>query len=140
MRPILLPLFAIALIVGAWVATPARADEPGDSIRSVIESQIAAFRANDLEGAYAFASPMIQKKFGNPQFFGQMVETGYPMIWRPSRYEMLRLEETPSGLVQVVLFEDATGRLHEAGYLMELLDGKWRINGVHVRHRPGVGT
>ena len=139
MRLALMSLLA-ALILFAGQPGPARADEPGDSIQSVIERQLSAFRANDLDGAFAFASPMIQQKFGDPQNFGQMVQSGFPMVWRPARYEMLELVETPSGLVQVVLFEDAAGQLHEAGYLMQLIDGEWRINGVHIRRRPGVGA
>ena len=117
-----------------------RADEPQDSIRMVIEDQLAAFQRNDLETAFSFASPTIQQKFGSPQNFGQMVQNGYPMVWRPARHEMLDLVETDFGPVQVVLFEDAFGRLHEAGYLMKQIDGIWRINGVHVRKAPGVGA
>lgn len=139
MRLALMSLLAALILVAAQPGT-ARADEPGDTIRSVIEGQLSAFQANDLDGAFAFASPTIQQKFGDPQNFGQMVRSGYPMVWRPARHEMLELLETPSGLVQVVLFEDSAGGLHEAGYLMQMIDGEWRINGVHVRRRPGVGV
>ena len=139
MRLALMSLLAALILVAAQPGT-ARADEPGDTIRSVIEGQLSAFQANDLDGAFAFASPMIQQKFGDPQNFGQMVRSGYPMVWRPARHEMLDLVETSSGLVQVVLFEDAAGGLYEAGYLMQMINGEWRINGVHVRRRPGVGA
>ena len=139
MRRIMGSLMFVALIAFAS-AGAARAEEPGPAIQSAIERQIAAFLANDLEGAFAIASPSIQQIFKTPKIFGQMVQNGYPMVWRPARYEMLKLVETEAGLVQVVLFEDASGRLHEAGYLMQQVDGVWRINGVHVRRQPGVGT
>lgn len=137
MRLFLMAILAAVLITGAGQA---RAGEPGDAIQSVIERQIAAFLRDDLDGAFAFAAPNIQRRFGDPRNFGKMVRDGYPMVWRPARYEMLQLIETRSGLVQLVLFEDTAGRLHEAGYLMELVDGAWRIAGVHLRRRPGVGT
>lgn len=135
-------LTVIALIATmlAWPPISANAQEQNPDITAVIEQQIQAFQDNDLNEAFSYASPMIQRKFGSAAIFGQMVETGYPMVWRPSSYRMDRLIETDAGLVQIVMFEDATGRLHEAGYLMKLIDGKWRINGVHVRPQPGVGT
>lgn len=120
--------------------TGARADEPGDSFARVISQQIAAFQSDDVEKAFTYASPNIQRIFGTPKRFGRMVRDGYPMVWRPARFEMLKIVDTPSGPVQVVLFEDQSGRLHEAGYLMQNVDGTWRINGVQVRERPGVGT
>ena len=86
------------------------------------------------------ASPTIQSKFGTPEGFRYMVETGYPMIWRPARYEMLALAETAAGPVQTVLFQDREGRLYEAAYEMQLIDGVWRINGVRLRALPGVGS
>jgi len=135
-----LAAFALALALVVAAGPAARAGEPADSIRAVIAAQLDAFRANDLEVAYAHASPMIQAIFRNPQVFGQMVETGYPMIWRPSHFEMLGLTPIPSGQVQTVLFQDRQGQFHEADYEMRLIGGEWRINGVRLRALPGVGS
>ena len=118
----------------------ARADEPGDSIQAVISDQIAAFQANDVDRAFTHASPNIQKIFQTPKRFGQMVRQGYPMVWRPARYQWLKIVQTDAGPVQVVLFEDQSGRLHEAGYLMQQIDGIWRINGVKLREVDGIGA
>ncbi len=117
-----------------------RADEPGDSIQAVIADQIAAFQSNDVGRAFTHASPNIQRIFETPKRFGQMVQQGYPMVWRPARYQWLKIVETGSGPVQVVLFEDQSGRLHEAGYLMQQVDGVWRINGVKLRELAGIGA
>jgi len=141
----------VVVIVAALCAMlgwslPARAEGPAGpvgaegAIKSVIERQLQAFQANDLETAFGFASPTIQRKFATPENFGRMVQQGYPMVWRPARYRMVRLVETAMGLVQVVMFEDAAGRLHEAAYLMRQVDGVWRIDGVQLRRMPGVGT
>ena len=117
-----------------------RAEEPGDSIQAVIADQIAAFQANDVDRAFTHASPNIQRIFRTPKRFGQMVQQGYPMVWRPARYQWLKIVQTDSGPVQVVLFEDQSGRLHEAGYLMQQVDGVWRINGVKLRELAGIGA
>lgn len=131
-------LTVLALSVAA--PGPALADERMESIPAVIEDQLAAFGRNDLDAAFAHASPGIRAMFGEAATFGRMVETGYPMIWRPVQHQMLELVETPAGPVQTVLFEDNAGRLHEAGYLMELVDGTWRIAGVALRQLPGIGV
>ncbi len=133
----------LALLAAAFLAQgqgPARAEEPADSIQAVIVSQLDALQANDPAAAFAHASPTIQSKFGTPEGFRHMVETGYPMIWRPARYEMLALAETAAGPVQKVLFQDREGRFFEAAYEMQLIDGVWRINGVYLRALPGVGS
>ena len=130
-------LAVLALLLTAPAAS--RADD-GAAIAKVIERQIAAFGADDLPGAFAFASPTIQRKFGSPARFGQMVRQGYPMIWRPSGFRMLKIVKTSAGPVQVVLFRDGSGQEWEAGYLMRKIGDAWRINGVHVRRRPGTGA
>lgn len=128
------------LLAAALLATPAAADEPADGIQSTISDQNAAFQRDDLAHAFAHASPKIQGIFQNPQTFGEMVREGYPMVWRPSRWEMRELIETGAGPVQVVLYEDRFGRLYEAGYLMTEVDSVWRIDGVQIRQLPGAGT
>lgn len=133
-------LWLVALI--AMLAMPAggrRADD-GASIRSVIADQIAAFGRGDLDAAFAHASPGIQSKFGDAARFGQMVRSGYPMVWRPARVEMLGFEATARGPMQRVLFEDAAGALWEGDYFMEQSGGVWRIDGVQIRRLPGLGS
>jgi len=137
------PGLVLALLAAAFLARaegPARAEEPADSIQAVIVSQLDALQASDLTAAFAHASPTIQSKFGTPEVFGRMVETGYPVIWRPARYEMLALLETATGRIQIVLFEDREGRLFEAVYDMRQIDGVWRINGVYLRALLAAGS
>ena len=131
----------IALALAAWiVVVPARAQEQAQAIQDVIVSQLEALSVNDLEAAYSHASPMIQSMFPTPEVFGRMVREGYPMIWRPSRYQMQGLLQTGRGPVQAVLIEDGVGRQFEAFYEMVPLNGVWRINGVYLRELPGVGS
>ena len=50
----------------------------------MISKQIEAFKADDFDTAFSFASPMIQRMFGSASTFGEMVQNGYPMVWRPA--------------------------------------------------------
>ena len=111
-----------------------------EDIQAVIEDQIDAFGREDLPEAFSYASPGIQGLFGTPERFGQMVRKGYPMVWRPARWEMLELESSARGPVQVVLFEDGSGRLWEAFYYMTRVDGRWRIGGVELRRLETLGS
>lgn len=131
-------MFVLCLTLAA--PRGASAEEPADGIQAVIAQQIEDFRRSDVEAAFNRAAPSIQAIFGSPETFGRMVRNSYPMIWRPVRHEMQQLINTPSGFVQVVLFEDVNGKLHEAGYLMQPFEGEWRISGVQLRALPGVGT
>ena len=131
---------ALVLAAGLAAAQPALAGEPADSIEAVISDQIAAFGSEALGRAFSHASPDIQDKFGDPQTFGRMVESGYPMIWRPAGWEWGELRQTGRGWVQTVIVQDAEGRFHAADYLMEEIDGRWRIDGVFLRRMPGVAS
>lgn len=130
----------LAPLPPALAADPVPVEARAAAVADVIRDQIAAFRAGDLERAFAHASPMIQTIFHDPQNFGRMVETGYPMVWRPERYEIGALVEDAGGLRQIVTFLDRSGRWHEAEYEMRLIDGLWRINGVRMRELPGLSS
>jgi hypothetical protein len=113
-------------------AAPLAADDAA-AIRAVIEDQLADFQSDDWTGAFEHASPNIQSIFRTPEGFGRMVRGGYPMVWRPSRVEAGPLEDGPNGPVQIMRLRDADGAEYVAAYRMTLVDGRWRIDGVHIR-------
>lgn len=129
-------LTALLLAIAPLSTAKAQSVDDADAIRGVIEGQIAAMGADDWDKAFSYASPLIQGIFRNPDNFSQMVTRGYPMVWRPKRFETGALTETPKGLNQTMFFEDQNGRLFIADYLMAKIDGVWRINGVQIRPAP----
>ncbi len=119
---------------------PARAAEPADSIRAVIEAQLRAFRADDGAAAFALASPDIQRLFGDPDRFMAMVRSGYQAVYRPRSHEFRDLAPEGDRLVQRVLLVGPDGVPVVAAYLMERQpDGSWRIDGC-VFERPPEAT
>ncbi len=114
--------------------TPARAGAEGPAragaIEEVISSQIEAFRADDFDAAFDYASPTIRGMFGSPERFGRMVREGYPMVHRPETLRFGDLREARGRLWQRVIVSDAAGRVHLLDYQMIETDGGWRINGV----------
>lgn len=133
-------LLATCLVLGLASPSAIATDAAPDAeIEAVIADQIAAFRRDDPAAAFAHAGPGIRARFGTPENFAAMVRTGYPMIWRPARWEWRGLTPADNGSwIKTVLFEDAQGALHEADYLMAPVEGGWRIHGVSLRRLPGA--
>ena len=130
--------FILSLIFVFGLSGGARADEA--ALRAVISSQIDAFLAEDVDRAYSFASPFIQRKFGTPETFGSMVREGYPMVWRPSDVTFLDAEVIAGKLWQSVLLRGPAGKSWIADYEMIELEEGWKINGVQVRAAPEVAV
>jgi hypothetical protein len=130
--------FILSLIFVLGLSGGAKADEA--ALRAVISSQIEAFLAEDLDRAYSFASPFIQRKFGTPETFGTMVREGYPMVWRPSDVTFLDAEVIAGKLWQSVMVRGPAGKAWIVDYEMVELEDGWKINGVQVRAAPEVAA
>ncbi len=101
-------LIAAVLVSGLGAASAWAQDATAD-IRAVISDQIAAFRVDDVATAFGFASPSIRQMFGSPENFGQMVRSGYPMVWRPADVRFSALVERDGRKVQSVMVTDRAG-------------------------------
>lgn len=130
-----------AMLLLAVSAASAKAQEADAEIRAVISEQIEAFRADDFETAFGFASPAIKQMFGTASRFGEMVQNGYPMVWRPSDVRFTGLETRDGRTLQSVLVTDGEGVLYVLDY--EMIpgdDGDWQIDGVTVRRGGDAGA
>lgn len=134
-------LAALMLVASAALlqTAPARAEE--GAVRSVIESQIEAFLADDGALAYSFASPSLREMFGSETRFMSMVRQGYRPVYRPRSYDFGAFRDTPRGPTQEVFVTDEDGVSWVALYsLEEQPDGTWRISGCRLLRRPGVSA
>ena len=108
-------------------------DADRGAIRTVIQAQLDAFRADDAVLAFSFASPAIQAQFGDPQNFMAMVKSGYQPVYRPRSVLFEEIVEAEGKIVQQVLIMDAEGRSVMAMYPMAKQDdGSWRIDGCYL--------
>ena len=73
-------LALLGLLVG--LAFGAQAQDVSDAdraaIRDIIQSQVDAFRRDDGDAAFGYASPSIRGMFGSSEIFMDMVRQGYP--------------------------------------------------------------
>ncbi len=129
-------LALLALLFG--LAVPAAAQpvvSPADqaAIRDVIKGQLDAFRRDDGDAAFGYASPMIQGMFGQPGVFMEMVRQGYPPVYRPRVFDFREIVELNGEIAQKVHVIGPDGRPVTAVYPMtQLPDGSWRINGCYL--------
>jgi hypothetical protein len=133
-------ILALSLVLAAGLSHAQEVLAPNPDIEATIQSQFDAFLDRDVGAAWQYASPNIQRLFGNPQNFGNMVQNGYPMVWSPGRVEFIDLQSLGGILVQRVEVIDQAGTAHYLGYQMIETEAGWRINGVQVLRAPQVGA
>ena len=109
-------------------------------IEGTINSQFEAFKVDDFEGAFGYATPTLQMLFQTPDNFKRMVTTGYPMVWRPAEVRYLESRQRGGAIWQQVQITDAKGFVHLLDYKMEETDMGWRIGAVVVLEAPGVSA
>jgi hypothetical protein len=128
---IVLSLLCLAAPVMSQAQELTTADRLG--IQTVIEQQLKAFRQDDAVGAFAFASPNIQAKFGTPAVFLRMVQTAYQPVYRPRHVTFKALQLTDGVPTQEVFLVGPDGVPVMAVYLMQKQpDGAWKIDGCYL--------
>ena len=105
-------------------------DADRQQVQEVIRNQLDAFKHDDGQTAFGFASPGIQGMFGNAQNFLGMVKNSYPQVYRPQDVEFRDLVELNGRPTQRVLLVGPDGKPVIALYAMERQpDGTWKIDG-----------
>lgn len=130
-----LTLIAAMLWAGILPASTDESVSPADAaaIRQVIQGQMEAFRSDDWNAAFAYASPGIQTRFQNPQIFSQMVTQAYQPVYRPRGVQFRDVAASEFGPTQEVFVVGPDGLSYLAYYTMEQqAEGSWRISGCYL--------
>src|SRR3990167_9666505 len=92
-------LFASIVAFGLSLPGTARAEDISsadrEAIRSMIASQIEAFRRDDAGAAYGYAAPAIQGMYPSIDQFMAMVRKQYPPVYRPRSVTFREFIEAP---------------------------------------------
>jgi len=137
LRTVVLAL-SLLLQFNAHAESKAIAEADAQSIRSVIEAQLAAFSVDDAQTAFSFASEGIQQTFGTAENFLAMVKATYPVVYRPATVLFLEPEQVAEEIMQGVEMADEDDRLWLAIYQMQRQpDNTWRISGCVLKSLPG---
>ena len=135
-RRALLALGALALASTASAAAERVSAADAKRVRAVIAAQFAAFAADDAKRAFALAAPAIRAQFGSAERFVAMVQSSYPVVYRPA--SVLQAERIRGEIVQGVQLTDDAGRGWLAVYHMQRQrDRSWRIGGCELLESQG---
>ena len=127
---LMVPLLAVAVAHAQAERDPKAAAEP-------VMKQLEAFRRDDYDTAYTFASQQIREMFDRASF-EQMVKGGYPEIARSAFAVVAESRLAADGHVRLrVKIRGTNGSGVEAVYDMVWEGDRWRINGVVTR--PDLG-
>ena len=131
-------VLALLCLAGSAHARPAVSDADNAAIRQVVTAQIAAFRRDDAQAAFALATPNIKARFGDARHFLAMVRSAYPAVFRPRSFTFGSLTREASTVQQKVGLIGPDGAPALALYSMEHeADGTWRIAGCALIEAPG---
>ena len=97
-------------------------------------------KADDFEGAFAYASPNLQMMFQSTENFKRMVTTGYPMVWKHAEVRFLDLREIAGAQWQKVQVTDLKGFTYLLDYQMVETPEGWRIAAVQLLDAPSVSA
>ena len=114
-----------------WTA-PAFADDVA-AAQSVIQAQEQAFSRGDAAAAYSHAAPEIRQQFPQADSFMQMVQRGYPPVYRHKSFEFGEARSDGGRVAQRVHIVDDNGEAWEAMYTLEQQpDGSLKITGCSL--------
>jgi len=126
----------LTLLVGAgsvWA-------QPGQDAKAAADpvvKQLEAFRRDDYDTAYTFASEEIRAQFDR-RGFETMVRRGYPEIASSTFALVTKTELRSEGLAYVTIkIRGSNGQAIEGLYEL-VWQGGWKINGVATRPDAGV--
>lgn len=133
-------LAAMSILLAALA--PALAQEADAPWQAAITGQIEAFRAHDAPGAFGYASAPFHERFGSAEaFFVAIIGMGYAPIMESRSHSFGAFEQGVDGSVaqQVELIGNDQG-LYGAIYQLSEEPAGWRVTGVQLIKRPGLGV
>ena len=114
------------------LAVPAAADDVS-AAQSVIRAQEQALGRDDAPAAYSHAAPEIRQLFPQADIFMQMVQQGYPPVYRHKSFEFGEARSDGGRVAQRVHIVDDNGEAWEALYTLEQqADGSLKITGCSL--------
>ena len=125
------------------VALPAGALSADDekNIRSVVQGQLDALANDDAAAAFSFAAPNVRNALVTAPRFLDMVQRGYPVVYRPASVAFLKVQGKNKLAFQRVQMTDQAGVPWLATYsLSQQKNGDWRITGCSVTANRGRMT
>jgi hypothetical protein len=105
-------------------------------IRAVVERQLEAVRQANSAAAYDAVAPSLKKQFGSGEKYLRSFKAQLPRIAEGRIIDFGDLRETSFGYAQAVRISDARGEPWFALFLMDDVNGQWRISNIVAVKMP----
>ncbi len=124
----------LVFLIGLSISSSVRAASDQEQIKTVIESQLNAFAADDGVEALSYAAPIVKQIFQTPDNFMAMVKQGYQPVYRNNNRIFGDVFKDGLGRPAMrVVLTGKDGKRYEALYAMEKQpDGIWKIAGCVI--------
>jgi hypothetical protein len=137
MKRVAFGLTGIATLVLCAGVAAAQGEKDAKAAAEPVVKQLEAFRRDDYDTAYTFASEEIRTQFDR-RGFEVMVRRGYPEIASSTFALVTKTELRSEGLAYVTIkIRGTNGQAIEGLYELVWQNG-WKINGVATRPDAGV--
>lgn len=128
------------LVLACGAAAQGLDREDVGAMQRVIDAQLDAFARDDAQGAFAFASPGIQARFGTAETFAQMVREQYAAVYRATSRMFLRPVVEEGTVIFPVQLSDRDGRVWVALYTMRHGASGWKVAGCQLVPATATAT
>lgn len=109
------------------------------AIIAVVQSQLAAFAAEDAEKAFSYAAPNIRALLGTAANFLEMVRSQYDIVVHPSSVVFFKPKGDSAVSVLKVQMTDEDGDVWNATYTLQRQKNRqWRITGCVITEAIGT--
>ena len=109
-----------------------------EGIRNIILSQLNAFRDDEAENAFSYATPEIRRFFITPEMFLHMVLQSYQSVYRPQSFTFKTTKRIDGNIVQPLALVGPSGVSETPLYILEQQpDGSLKIGACFVAREPG---
>lgn len=130
-------LLAVLILCTACLVSMsiARAEDPIDTTRTMIDEQIQAFLHDDAGAAYAYAAPGLKALYPDKDVFFAMVKKSYQPVYHPGNYAFGRSRSIDNGamIYHEVLISGRDGKDWTAIYqITRQPDSSYKISGVQI--------
>lgn len=141
MRLFVLMAIAIAATTAIQTHAGGLSKEEARGVERVVMAQLVAFASDDAATAFATTTPAVRKAIGDAGRFAALVQSAYPMVYRPATVVFHKPQAKGDTVIQLVEITDQRMKSWIAMFALERQpDRSWAISGCVVAENHWLST
>ena len=141
MRLFILAAIAIAATTAVQTHAGGVSEDEARGVERVVMAQLVALASDDAAGAFATTTPAVRKAIGDAGRFAALMQSAYPMVYRPATVVFHKPEAQGGTVLQLVEITDQRMKSWIAMFAVERQpDKSWAISGCVVSENHWLST